>query len=137
MLAPAAAKAVRKLPRNERERILAAIERLPAGDVRSLKARPGEWRLRVGDWRALIRLDSEASVIVVTAVEPRGGALPNAGIQDYGTAAESEPFTGRGKRRPHRVTVYACIYIAPAIVTLCLGKWYAVERTEDANESHR
>jgi mRNA interferase RelE/StbE len=74
VIAPAAAKALRKLPRNERERILAAIERLPAGDVRSLKGRPGEWRLRVGDWRALIRLDSDARVIVVTAVKPRGGA---------------------------------------------------------------
>jgi hypothetical protein len=31
--APAAAKTLRKLPRNERERILAAIERLPAGRV--------------------------------------------------------------------------------------------------------
>jgi mRNA-degrading endonuclease RelE of RelBE toxin-antitoxin system len=42
--------------------------------VRSLKGRPGEWRLRVGDWRAIIRLDSDASLIVVTAVKPRGGA---------------------------------------------------------------
>ncbi len=74
MIAPPAAKTLRKLLRNERERILAAIERLPAGDVRSLKGRPGEWRLRVGDWRALIRLDSDAQVLVVTAVRPRGGA---------------------------------------------------------------
>lgn len=74
MVGPAAAKALRKLPRNERERILAAIERLPTGDVRSLKGRPGEWRLRVGDWRALIRPDSEARVLVVTAVKPRGAA---------------------------------------------------------------
>lgn len=74
MVAPAAAKTLHKLPRNKRERILTAVERLPAGDVRSLKGRPGEWRLRVGDWRALIRLDSTARVIVVTAVKPRGGA---------------------------------------------------------------
>lgn len=74
MIATAAAKTLRKLPRNERERILTAIERLPAGDVRSLKGRPGEWRLRVGDWRAIIRLDQEDRVIVVTAVKPRGGA---------------------------------------------------------------
>jgi mRNA interferase RelE/StbE len=69
-----AAKTLRKLPRNERERILTAIERLPAGDVRSLKGRPGEWRLRVGDWRAIIRLNQEDRIIVVTAVKPRGGA---------------------------------------------------------------
>jgi mRNA-degrading endonuclease RelE of RelBE toxin-antitoxin system len=42
--------------------------------VRSLKGRSGEWRLRVGDWRALIRLDSDASVIVVTAIKPRSSA---------------------------------------------------------------
>jgi mRNA interferase RelE/StbE len=65
---------MRKLPRNERERILVAIQRLPAGDVRSLKGRRGEWRLRVGDWRAIIRLDQEARVIVVTAVKPRSSA---------------------------------------------------------------
>jgi mRNA interferase RelE/StbE len=74
VITPAATKALRKLPRNERERILTAIERLPAGDVRSLKGRQGEWRLRIGDWRALIRLDLEARVIVVTAVKPRGRA---------------------------------------------------------------
>ena len=51
-----------------------AIERLPAGDVRSLKGRRGEWRLRIGDWRAIIRLDQETRVIVVTTVKPRGGA---------------------------------------------------------------
>ena len=74
MIAPAAAKTLRKLPRNERERILTAIERLPAGDVRSLKGRPGEWRLRIGEWRAIICLNQGDRVIVVTAVKPRGGA---------------------------------------------------------------
>jgi mRNA interferase RelE/StbE len=74
VIAPTATKALRKLPRNEQERILAAIRRLPAGDVRRLKGRRDEWRLRVGDWRALIRLDQNACLIVVTAVKPRGGA---------------------------------------------------------------
>jgi len=74
VIAPAATKALRKLPRNEQERILSAIRRLPAGDVRRLKGRRDEWRLRVGDWRALIRLDQSARLIVVTAVMPRGRA---------------------------------------------------------------
>lgn len=74
MIAPAAAKAIRRLPRNERERILGAIERLPAGDVRRLTARRREWRLRIGNWRALIRLDRPSRVIVVTDVRPRGRA---------------------------------------------------------------
>ena len=42
--------------------------------MRSLKGRPGEWRLRVGDWRAIIRLNQEDRIIVVTAVKPRGSA---------------------------------------------------------------
>ena len=36
--------------------------------------RPGQWRLRVGDWRAIICLNQGDRVIVVTAVKPRGGA---------------------------------------------------------------
>jgi mRNA interferase RelE/StbE len=74
VIAPAATKTLRKLPRNEQERIQAAIRRLPAGDVRRLQGRRDEWRLRVGDWRALIRLDQDACLIAVTAVKPRGGA---------------------------------------------------------------
>jgi len=74
VIAPAATKALRKLPRNEQERIRTAIQRLPAGDVRRLQGRRDEWRLRVGDWRALIRLDQKARLIVVTAVKPRGSA---------------------------------------------------------------
>ena len=74
VIAPDATKALRRLPRNEQERIRAAIQRLPAGDVRRLKGRRDEWRLRIGNWRALIRLDREARLIVVTAVKPRGSA---------------------------------------------------------------
>jgi mRNA interferase RelE/StbE len=73
-MAPAATKALRKLPRNEKERILAAIRGLPAGDVRRLKGRRDEWRLRIGNWRALIRLDQNARLVIVTAVRPRGRA---------------------------------------------------------------
>jgi mRNA-degrading endonuclease RelE of RelBE toxin-antitoxin system len=42
--------------------------------VRRLKGRPDEWRLRVGNWRVLLRLDRADTVIVVTAVKARGGA---------------------------------------------------------------
>ena len=73
-MAPAASKALRRLPRNERERILDAFAALPAGDVKRLAGKRGEWRLRIGSWRALIRLDAEARLIVVTAVRPRGRA---------------------------------------------------------------
>jgi len=59
IIAPAATTTLRRLPRNERERIASAIKRLPAGDVRRLTGRHGEWRLRVGDWRLLLRLDRQ------------------------------------------------------------------------------
>ena len=44
-----------------------------AGALRKLTAAP-EWRLRIGDWRALVLLDSQARVINVTRVLPRGRA---------------------------------------------------------------
>lgn len=72
-LRPTAAKSLRRLSRPDRERILAAIERLPAGDVKSLTGRPGEYRLRVGDWRVLFEL-GDGDVIIVYWVAPRGSA---------------------------------------------------------------
>ena len=74
VIAAAGTKALRRLPRDEQERILAAIETAARRDVRRLKGRRDEWRLRVGDWRALIRLDGSAHLVVVTAVTPRGRA---------------------------------------------------------------
>lgn len=44
-----------------------------AGALRKLTSAP-EWRLRVGDWRALLLLDPSARLIVVTRVLPRGRA---------------------------------------------------------------
>src|SRR5687767_11922072 len=48
VLAPAAVRDLRGLSRIDRERIAAAIDRLPAGDARRLRGRTPEWRLRVG-----------------------------------------------------------------------------------------
>lgn len=67
-------KDIRKLSRPDRERIVAAIDRLPAGDVRPLTGLPGAWRLRVGEWRVRYRLDIARRVVDVTAVKPRGSA---------------------------------------------------------------
>jgi len=72
-LRPVAAKSLRRLSRPDRERILAAIESLPNGDVKSLTGRPGEYRLRVGTWRVLFEL-GEGDVIVVYRVSARGSA---------------------------------------------------------------
>jgi mRNA interferase RelE/StbE len=69
MVARAAAKALKRLPRNQAERIMAAIGKLPMGDVKRLQGRP-EYRLRVGSWRVIFAMDAET--ITVTAIGPRG-----------------------------------------------------------------
>jgi mRNA interferase RelE/StbE len=73
-LRPAALKALRRIGRKDRDRIGRSIDLLPAGDVRQLVGRPGEWRCRVGDWRVRYRLDWEEGVVDVLAVSPRGSA---------------------------------------------------------------
>jgi mRNA interferase RelE/StbE len=50
-----------------------AEDPLRAGALHKLTAAP-EWRLRVGDWRALVLLDTQARVVNVTRVLPRGRA---------------------------------------------------------------
>jgi mRNA-degrading endonuclease RelE of RelBE toxin-antitoxin system len=61
-----------------RNRVLDALERLldddPVGDLRTLTGRPDEARLRVGDWRVLLKRDSAERVIYVRRVLPRGRA---------------------------------------------------------------
>jgi mRNA interferase RelE/StbE len=68
---------LRRLDPPVRARVIAALERLAAGDrtveERKLKAL-GESRLRVGDWRVRFTRDAEARVIGVTHVLPRGRA---------------------------------------------------------------
>ena len=71
---PPALKALSRLSRPDRERIRAAIDRLPEGDVRPLQGASGLWRLRVGDWRIRYRRDDTERIVDVTAVDPRGDA---------------------------------------------------------------
>ena len=69
-----ALKDLRRLSRTDRERLAAAIDKLPAGDVRKLTGVERIWRLRVGDWRVLFRVDYATKLIDVQAVRPRGRA---------------------------------------------------------------
>jgi mRNA interferase RelE/StbE len=69
---------LRRLDPPIRERIGTALRALAddpqrPGALRKLTSAP-EWRLRVGDWRALVLLSSEERVITVTRVLPRGRA---------------------------------------------------------------
>ncbi|MCG2758415.1 MAG: type II toxin-antitoxin system RelE/ParE family toxin [Desulfobacteraceae bacterium] len=75
IITPNVKKRLAKLRRPERERILQALVDLKKDpfhqDVKSLKGRP-EWRLRVGQWRVILRVDSDNLVIVALALGARG-----------------------------------------------------------------
>jgi len=66
-----------RLPRPDQERILDALEALQAdpcsAPVKPLKGRP-EWSLRIGGFRAVLRVDRENRLLVVTLIGPRGDA---------------------------------------------------------------
>ena len=53
---------------------MAAIDRLPAGDVRRLRGSSPEWRLRVGDWPVRFERDDPGRSINIFAIRPRGSA---------------------------------------------------------------
>jgi mRNA interferase RelE/StbE len=57
------------------ERALRALADDPqrAGALRKLTGAP-EWRIRIGDWRALVLMDAQARTVHVTRVLPRGRA---------------------------------------------------------------
>ena len=72
---------LRRLDPPVRNRVEAALRTLAedpqrAGALRKLTSAP-EWRLRIGDWRALVLIDVTTRVIVVTRVLPRGRAYRN------------------------------------------------------------
>jgi len=73
-----AARDLRRLDRPIRMRVLDALERLtaphPTGDVRALTGHPGQYRLRVGDWRVRYKLKSDHQQLIVLRVLPRGRA---------------------------------------------------------------
>jgi mRNA interferase RelE/StbE len=77
-LTRAAQRDMRRLDPPIRGRVATALGALAEdpqrpGALRKLTSAP-EWRLRVGDWRALVLLEPDARVIVVTRILPRGRA---------------------------------------------------------------
>ena len=69
--AKVAVKVINSLDRPTKQRIRAAIEKLPEGDVRPLKGSSGSYRLRVGDWRILFSYPVQ-DTILIEKIGPRG-----------------------------------------------------------------
>jgi len=73
-LHPIAEKYLNRLNVDDRDRIDDAIEGLekepPEGDIRPLKGQPGFFRLRVGSYRLLFRINEKG--ILITHIDPRG-----------------------------------------------------------------
>lgn len=68
-----AKKFIDKLPKNEKLRVIKAIERLPEGeDIKKLKGHDNIYRLRVGDYRILYTVDNGEFVVIVINAGNRG-----------------------------------------------------------------
>lgn len=73
-----AVKALARMPRNLRERVVSKIEELArdpfgAANVKQLVGQPG-YRLRVGDWRVIYDVEQGRLLVRVLRIAPRGGA---------------------------------------------------------------
>ena len=76
------AKTLRKLPRNVAQLIRKKLEVIAIdphaqhNNVTKLQNRPG-YRLRVGDWRLIYKIDDDRLVIQVLKLGPRGSVYVN------------------------------------------------------------
>ena len=78
MVQSRAEKDLAALPRRDREAVNAVLGSLTADpgavDLKELACSADRWRVRVGQWRVIVRLDNRAGVITVLRVLPRGRA---------------------------------------------------------------
>jgi len=74
LLRPIAARYFNRLSTTDKNRFQAAFANLskepPEGDITTLTGQPGYFRLRVGSYRALFRIEN--NTIFVTNIDPRG-----------------------------------------------------------------
>lgn len=66
-----AVKTISGADRPTKQRIKAAIEGLPQGDIKPLKGSKGTYRLRIGDWRILFSYPAK-DMILIEKIAPRG-----------------------------------------------------------------
>lgn len=76
ILTKPALKRYRRLPKELVRRVDQAFTELELnpfyGDVKRLEGDRGYYRLRVGDWEAIYRIDIEKRHVIVVAILPRG-----------------------------------------------------------------
>jgi len=74
VLAGSAKKALDRIPKADRNRIVAALEQMRqnpfGGDIRKLQSLPG-FRRRVGNWRIFFEVSFERGHVLVAAIERR------------------------------------------------------------------
>jgi len=72
-----ARKYIERLGQTAKARVMKALKNLekepPGGDIRPYEGNPGIWRLRVGGYRVLYKIEN-GNTILVTHIEPRGQA---------------------------------------------------------------
>ena len=68
-----AKKIIDRLPRNEKVRIVSAIEKLPEGDdIKQLQGYDRIYRLRVGDYRILYTVNHAELIVIIIDAGSRG-----------------------------------------------------------------
>ena len=67
-----AQKFLKRLSKEEKSRILKALQKLPKGDVKAMQGYRGYYRLRVGDYRVIYTIDNGELLIMVIDVGNRG-----------------------------------------------------------------
>lgn len=66
-----AVKAINGMDSRTKQRMKAAIESIPAGDIKPLKGSKGSYRLRVGDWRIIFSYPAKDTALI-EKIAPRG-----------------------------------------------------------------
>ena len=67
-----AQKFIKKLPKQEKERLIRAIYELPKGDIKPIQGYNRYFRLRIGDYRVIYTIDNGELIICVVDAGSRG-----------------------------------------------------------------
>lgn len=77
-----AQKFIKSQPRNQQERILKAVSKLPDGDVKALSGNSNAYRLRVGNYRVIYEINNDILLITIVDVGNRVVPLDRELIQE-------------------------------------------------------